>query len=54
MPRAESVFVSGLVRTAGEYVIRKGMTVRQVLALAGGVSERGSTKRIQIIRQVER
>jgi polysaccharide biosynthesis/export protein len=53
VPRAESVFVSGLVRTAGEYVIRKGMTVRQVLALAGGVSERGSSRRIQIIRQVD-
>ncbi len=53
VPRAESVFVSGLVRTAGEYVIRKGMTVRQVLALAGGVTERGSTGRIQIIRQVD-
>lgn len=52
VPRAESVFVSGQVRTAGEYVIRKGMTVRQVLTLAGGVSERGSTRRIQIIRSV--
>ena len=52
VPRAESVFVSGQVRTAGEYVIRLGMTVRQVLALAGGVSERGSVRRIQIIRQV--
>ena len=53
VPRAESVFVSGMVRTAGEYVIRKGMTVRQVLALAGGVTERGSEGRIQIIRQVD-
>jgi polysaccharide export outer membrane protein len=51
VPRAETVFVSGLVRSAGEYVVRKGMTVRQVLALAGGVTERGSTNRIQIIRQ---
>jgi polysaccharide biosynthesis/export protein len=53
VPRAESVFVSGMIRTAGEYVIRKGMTVRQVLALAGGVTERGSEGRIQIIRQVD-
>jgi polysaccharide export outer membrane protein len=53
VPRAESVFVSGQVRTAGEYVFRKGMTVRQVLALAGGVTDRGSTKRIQIIRVVD-
>jgi polysaccharide export outer membrane protein len=53
VPRAESVFVSGQVKSAGEYVVRKGMTVRQVLALAGGVTERGSTRRIQIIRQVD-
>jgi polysaccharide export outer membrane protein len=53
VPRAESVFVSGMVRTAGEYVIRKGMTVRQVLALAGGVTERGSEGRVQIVRQVD-
>jgi polysaccharide export outer membrane protein len=47
------VFVSGQVRSAGEYVIRnKGMTVRQALTLAGGVTERGSTRRIQIIRRV--
>jgi polysaccharide export outer membrane protein len=29
------------------------MTVRQVLTLAGGVTERGSTRRIQIIRSVK-
>jgi polysaccharide export outer membrane protein len=50
--RADSVFVSGQVRSPGEYVIRQGMTVRQVLALAGGPSERGSTRRIQIVRRV--
>jgi polysaccharide export outer membrane protein len=52
VPRAETVFVSGQVQSPGEYVIRKGMTVRQVLALAGGVTDRGSTRRIQIIRVV--
>ncbi len=52
VPRAETVFVSGHVHSSGEYVIRKGMTVRQVLALAGGVTDRGSTRRIQIIRRV--
>jgi polysaccharide biosynthesis/export protein len=53
VPRAATVFVSGQVKTAGEYAIRPGMTVRQALALAGGVSERGSTRRIQIVRRVE-
>jgi polysaccharide export outer membrane protein len=52
VPRAETVFVSGNVRMPGEYVIRSGMTVRQALALAGGVTERGSTRRVQIIRLV--
>jgi polysaccharide biosynthesis/export protein len=53
VPRVPSVFVSGHVNTAGEYPIRKGMTVRQVLALAGGVTDRGSTGRIQIIRKID-
>jgi polysaccharide export outer membrane protein len=53
VPRAETVFVSGEVRNPGEYVMRSsGMTVRQALALAGGVSERGSSRRIQIVRVV--
>jgi polysaccharide export outer membrane protein len=53
VPRAETVFVSGQVRMPGEYVVRPGMTVRQSLALAGGVTDRGSTRRIQIIRLVD-
>jgi polysaccharide biosynthesis/export protein len=53
VPRAETVFVSGQVNRPGEYVIRQGMTVRQVLSIAGGVTDRGSTRRIQIIRQVD-
>jgi polysaccharide export outer membrane protein len=53
VPRAERVFVSGQVGRAGEYVFRTGLTVRQVIALAGGVTDRGSTRRIQIIRKVD-
>ena len=53
VPRAETVFVSGQVRSAGEYVIRSATTIRQVLALAGGVTDRGSTRRIQIVRKVD-
>ena len=47
------VFVSGQVYRPGEYSIRAGMTVRQVLALAGGITDRGSTRRIQIIRHTD-
>jgi len=53
VPRAATVFVTGSVRTAGEYDIRPGMTVRQVIAKAGGVTDRGSMRRIQIIRRVD-
>ena len=53
VPRAESVFISGHVGAPGAYGVRKGMTVRQALALAGGVTDRGSTRRIQIVRKVD-
>ncbi len=53
VPRADTVFVLGQVRTAGEYPIRSGMTVRHMLALAGGMTERGSSRRIQIVRQMD-
>src|SRR5215510_3004722 len=53
VPRAETVFVSGQVQKPGEYVFRVGMTVRQVLALAGGITDRGSARRVQIIRVVD-
>jgi polysaccharide export outer membrane protein len=52
VPKAATVFVSGHVVTPGEYSIRKGMTVRQLLALAGGATDRGSTGRMQVIRKV--
>jgi polysaccharide biosynthesis/export protein len=50
--RAETVVVFGQVKSPGEYAIRNGATVMHVLALAGGVTDRGSTRRIQIIRVV--
>ena len=52
VPRAETIFVSGHVAKPGESVTRPGMTVRQALALAGGVTDRGSNRRLQIIRVV--
>ena len=53
VPRAATVFVSGHVKAPGEYAIRTGMTVRQAIALAGGVTDRGSTRRLRIMRQVD-
>lgn len=50
--RAQAVTITGYVRNVGAYNIEAGSTVEQALALAGGITERGSEKRIEITRQV--
>lgn len=53
VPKAQSVFVSGHVKTPGGYTVEEGMTVLQVLSLAGGLTDRGSDKRINVTRTVD-
>ena len=53
VPKAQSVFVSGHVKTPGAYPVEAEMTVLQVLSLAGGLTDRGSDKRINITRTVD-
>jgi polysaccharide export outer membrane protein len=53
VPRADIFYVVGEVRNPGSYVLRDPITVLQALALAGGLTERGSDKRIQISRIVD-
>jgi polysaccharide export outer membrane protein len=50
--RAEPVFVTGYVNSVNAYPVRRGMTVEQVLALAGGISAQGAKNRIEITRTV--
>jgi polysaccharide export outer membrane protein len=52
VPRAESAYVFGQVRTPGAYAIQKDTTVLQALSLAGGVTENGAMNRIKVIRLV--
>ena len=53
VPRAESIYVFGQVKNPGAYGLQqKNTTVLQALALAGGLTNRGSTSRIQIVRIV--
>jgi polysaccharide export outer membrane protein len=51
VPKAQQVFISGYVRSPGPYTIEAGMTLRQAVVLAGGISERGSDRRIDILRR---
>jgi polysaccharide export outer membrane protein len=50
--RSVSLYVFGQVKSPGAYRMPTGATVLQALSLAGGVSDRGSTGRIKIIRVV--
>jgi polysaccharide biosynthesis/export protein len=54
VPRAEPavpVYVMGMVKSPGAYQVTKDATVLQVLAQAGGVTDRGSMGRISIVRK---
>ena len=50
VPRAESVYVFGQVRNPGAYAVQRNTTVLQALSLAGGVTDRGATGRVRIVR----
>ena len=53
IPRAENVYVFGQVKNPGAYPRHQDdMTVLQALSLAGGVTDRGSMGRIEILRVV--
>jgi polysaccharide biosynthesis/export protein len=52
IPPAERFYVSGHIGKPASYVWRRGLTVEQALAIAGGVTERGSTRRLRVRRQI--
>lgn len=53
IPQAPKIYVSGEVKSPGAYPFSPGMTVRQLLILAGGLTEDGSSSRIRAIRKGE-
>jgi polysaccharide export outer membrane protein len=54
VPRAESIYVFGQVRSPGAYALQSvETTVLQALSLAGGVTDRGATNRVKIMRVVK-
>lgn len=50
VPRAAQVFVTGQAARPAAFKYVDGMTVQDALQLAGGISERGSLKRLKIVR----
>jgi polysaccharide biosynthesis/export protein len=51
--KAQTFFITGQVRNSGNFVLEPGTTVEQAIAMAGGLSERGSNSRIKATRVVK-
>jgi polysaccharide export outer membrane protein len=50
VPKAQRFFVTGQVRSPGSYAYEANMTVLQAISIAGGFTERGSDRRMRIVR----
>ncbi len=53
VPKAQVVYVMGQVRTPGAVPYTENMTVFEAVALAGGVTEKGSNSRISVRRLIK-
>jgi polysaccharide biosynthesis/export protein len=52
VPKAQTFFITGQVRSGGPYVLEPGTTIRQAIAMAGGLTDRGSNHGITVTRIV--
>jgi polysaccharide export outer membrane protein len=52
VPKAETFYISGNVRNPGSYVLQSGETLEQALAVAGGLTERGTTRGVKANRLI--
>ena len=50
--KAEKFFITGQVKSPGAYTHERGLTVLQAISLAGGLTEKGSNRRMKVIRMV--
>jgi len=50
VPKAQTFFIEGYVRNGGTFVLEPGLSVEQAIALAGGLTERGSNRGIKATR----
>ncbi len=54
VPPADLFFIEGEVAKPGKYRIEPGMTVFEAITRAGGITERGSERRIQLKRRTDK
>jgi len=52
IPVAMRFYISGFIKNPGSFVLDTGTTVGQAIILAGGLNDRGSDRRLSVIRVV--
>jgi polysaccharide biosynthesis/export protein len=53
VPKADTVTVIGQVKTTGPIVLDGNMTVYEVIARAGGVTDKGAINRVRVLRLID-
>jgi polysaccharide export outer membrane protein len=53
VPKAEKFFITGQIKSPGAYVYERGLTVLQAISLAGGLTDKGSNRRLKVIREIK-
>ena len=53
VPKAEKFFMTGQVRNPGAYTYERGLTVLQAISLAGGLTDKGSNRRLKVIKVIK-
>jgi polysaccharide export outer membrane protein len=53
VPKAQRFYIQGQVKNGASYILEPGMTVQQAIALAGGLNERGSDRRVSVTRMID-
>jgi polysaccharide biosynthesis/export protein len=53
VPVAKRFYISGFIKNPGSFVLDTGTTVGQAIILAGGLTDRGSDRRLSVIRNVD-
>ena len=50
VPKAEKFYMTGQIKNPGAYTYERGLTVLQAISLAGGLTDKGSNRRLKVIR----
>ncbi len=53
VPKAEKFYLTGQIKSPGAYTWERNLTVLQAISLAGGLTDKGSNRRMKVIRVVD-